>query len=291
MRLHILHQTRYLYRREVHLQPHRLMLTPRDAHELRVLSRSLHCSSGGVIGWAQDMFGNLVATATFNMMADSLVIINELVVEQSAPLWPIIPIAPSAHQYPFHYSPAELFDLAPMRSSNDSDDHGRLDTWAHGFIRGSSTDTLALLNDINIGVADTIGYRTRNDEGTQTPMETLALSTGSCRDLAALFIEAVRRLGFAARAVSGYLFDPDADSSAAGATHAWAEVYLPMAGWIAFDPTQRHMGSAHLVPVATGRCNEQIMPVTGGYVGAAEDAVGMTVEVTVHHIGQNPSDL
>ncbi len=85
------------------------------------------------------------------------------------------------------------------------------------------------------------------------------------------------RLG--ARAVSGYLFDPDTPLGDDGSTHAWAEVYLPGAGWIAFDPTHRRVGSANLIPVAAGRCNNVIMPVSGGYVGAAEDFVAMNVTV------------
>jgi transglutaminase-like putative cysteine protease len=123
--------------------------------------------------------------------------------------------------------------------------------------------------------------------GTQSPQETLDLGSGSCRDLATLFIEAVRHLGFAARAVSGYLFDapisidlPDR-SNQHGATHAWAEVYLPGAGWIAFDPTNGRMGEAHLVPVAVGRNIAQLSPVNGRYVGTADAFLGMTVDVTV----------
>jgi transglutaminase-like putative cysteine protease len=91
-------------------------------------------------------------------------------------------------------------------------------------------------------------------------------------------------LGFGARAVSGYLHDPDDSPGDAGSTHAWAEVYLPAAGWIAFDPTHRRVGSANLIPVAVGRCNTQIMPVTGGYAGAAEDFSGMEVRVAVEEV-------
>jgi transglutaminase-like putative cysteine protease len=96
-----------------------------------------------------------------------------------------------------------------------------------------------------------------------------------------LFIEVVRHLGFGARAVSGYLYDPDMPAGHAGATHAWAEVYLPFAGWIAFDPTNRRVGGARLIPVAVGRRNQQIMPVSGGYFGTSADLTGMKGEVFV----------
>jgi transglutaminase-like putative cysteine protease len=121
----------------------------------------------------------------------------------------------------------------------------------------------------------------RDDEGTQTPAETLTLKSGSCRDIAGLFIEAARHLGFGVRAVSGYLFNPDQQVGDAGSTHAWAEIYLPGAGWIAFDPTHRRVGGGRLVPVAVARLNRQIMPVTGGYVGAPEDFEVMDVAVNV----------
>ena len=101
--------------------------------------------------------------------------------------------------------------------------------------------------------------------------------------MAALFIDAVRHLGFGARAVSGYIYDPDASPDDAGSTHAWAEVYLPSAGWIAFDPTHRRVGSANLIPVAVGRCTNRILPVTGGYVGAPADF--LTMEVAVDIVG------
>src|SRR5690606_18824325 len=98
------------------------------------------------------------------------------------------------------------------------------------------TDTLSLLKDLNNGVLGDILYRVRDEQGTQTPAETLTLKSGSCRDIAGLFIEAGRHLGFGARAVSGYLFDPEQQADDSGSTHAWAEIYLPGAGWIAFDP-------------------------------------------------------
>ena len=126
-----------------------------------------------------------------------------------------------------------------------------------------------------------VSYRTRDEEGTQTAGETLANASGSCRDIAELFIQAARNLGFGARAVSGYLYDPHARPEDPGATHAWAEIYLPSAGWIAFDPTQRRVGESNLIPVAVARNNRQIMPIVGSYIGAPRDFLGLDVEVRV----------
>ncbi|WP_311732417.1 transglutaminase family protein [Sphingomonas sp. BK580] len=121
----------------------------------------------------------------------------------------------------------------------------------------------------------------RDEEGTQPPSRTLALRSGSCRDLAALFLWAVRRLDFAARAASGYLFDPGSVAGDVGATHAWCEVFLPGAGWIAFDPTQRRLGSAGLVATAVGVTSEAVLPVVGGFLGDASDFAGMEASVVV----------
>jgi transglutaminase-like putative cysteine protease len=107
---------------------------------------------------------------------------------------------------------------------------------------------------------------------------------GSCRDFAALFVDAVRSLGFGARIVSGYLYDADASlvgSSGSGSTHAWAEVYVPGAGWITFDPTNRSIGDANLVPVAVARHILQTVPVAGSYVGARDCFDQLEVRVAV----------
>lgn len=281
MKLHIKHVTTYHYVRPITLQPHRLMLFPRSSHELRVLASSLRCSPDAGLGWAQDVFGNVVATATFDEGAAKLAIESHVAVEQCASAWPVFRIAPSAHSYPFAYAESEILDLASFLSPQHTDLDGVVAGWAKAFIHSSPTDTLSLLKGINSGVLGSVRYRTRDEAGTQAPAETLGLASGSCRDIAALFIDAVRHLGFGARAVSGYLFDPDASPEDAGSTHAWAEIYLPDAGWVAFDPTHQRVGSANLVPVAVGRCIGQIMPVAGGYIGAAEDFVEMDVRVSV----------
>lgn len=107
---------------------------------------------------------------------------------------------------------------------------------------------------------------------------------GSCRDFAVLFVEAARSLGFGARIVSGYLYNPDQDrvgSEGAGSTHAWAEIYVPGAGWITFDPTNRTVGGFNLIPVAVARDIRQAMPVAGSFVGLTGAFQGMWVEVRV----------
>lgn len=286
MKLRIQHVTRYRYAEPVAFQPHRLMMFPRGSHELQVLDSSLGCTPAAVLEWSRDVFDNLIATATFAGSADELVISSEAEVELTAPAWPVFPIATGAHSYPFDYSEDDRRDLQPLLQPAFDDPDGRLEAWARGFVFGTPTDTLSLLKDVNAGVSAPVSYRVRDEEGTQAPLATLHLASGSCRDIAALFIDTVRHLGFAARAVSGYLFDPTLPADEEGSTHAWAEVYLPGAGWIAFDPTHGRVGSANLIPVAVGFCNRQIMPVTGGYLGTARDFVAMEVRVTMIPAGE-----
>ena len=281
MKLSIRHTTRYRYARPVTLQPHRLTLRPRSSHDMAVLGSSISCSPIANMEWTQDVFGNLIATATFAETTNEVVIASELHVDLSAPAWPVFRTDPTVHTFPFEYPPDNATDLGALRISEHPDPQGELAAWARAFVRGERTDTLSLLKDLNAGLLGAVAYRVRDEEGTQAPRETLALGSGSCRDIAALFIEAARHLGFGARAVSGYMFDPQAVAGDPGSTHAWAEVYLPGAGWIAFDPTHGRVGGDNLIPVAVARSNRQIMPVMGGYLGAPGDFSGMDVNVKV----------
>lgn len=282
MRLRIQHCTRYHYARAIVLQPHRLVVTPRDSGDLTTIQRSLQCEPEAQLTWNLDVFGNLIATATFAEPTDTLTITSEAVVDHKAAEWPIFTIDPGAHIYPFAYSLDDVIDLGGLAQPDWLTPGGEaVNAWARRFVAGVQTDTLSLLKDLNSGVLRDINYRVRDEEGTQSPVETLNLGSGSCRDVAGLFIEAARHLGFGARAASGYLFDQDQLGDDAGSTHAWAEIYLPGAGWIAFDPTHRRVGAGQLVPVAFARLNRQIMPVTGGYLGAFEDFLSMDVTVRV----------
>jgi transglutaminase-like putative cysteine protease len=287
MNLTIAHRTRYRYKRPVALQPHRLVVTPRDSGDLITLRSSLRFEPEASIRWTLDVFGNSIADAVFSEPTDSLLIVNDLLVDHRSPDWPIFAIDSAAHSYPFAYTLDDVIDLGALAQPDWLSPGGdAVSTWARRFVLGMQTDTLSLLKDINAGILGDIRYRVREEDGTQSPAETLNLGSGSCRDIAGLFIEAVRHLGFGARAVSGYLFDPDqSDEDQSdedrGATHAWAEVYLPGAGWIAFDPTHGRTGSGRLVPVAVARLNRQIMPVTGGYLGNADDVLSMEVAVRV----------
>lgn len=282
--LSIHHRTTYRYHQPVHLGPHRLMLRPRESRELRLVSNNVIVMPGATVSWALDVFGNAVATATFQTIADTLVIDSVAELQLSAAAWPVFDIAASAISYPFHYSDDEWTDLGALTIQQHPDSAGRLKDWTRAFVRSTPTDTLSLLKDLSAGVSESIRYQSREGEGTQSPTETLDRGWGSCRDFAVLFAEAARSLGFGARIVSGYLYNPDQvslGSTDAGSTHAWAEVYVPGAGWITFDPTNRSVGGVNLIPVAVARDIRQAMPVTGSFVGITNALQGMWVEVTV----------
>lgn len=282
--LRIHHRTTYHYRQAVSFGQHRLMLRPRESRETRLVSSALTVTPSATVTWAYDVAGNAVATVTFDAPGNTLVIESVAHVELSAVAYPVFDIAASAALFPFRYSDDEWTDLGALTVLQYPDEDARLRNWAQGFVAGNPTDTLSLLKDLNAGVAGGIGYEARDDEGTQSPSQTLALGQGSCRDLATLFVEAVRVLGLGARIVSGYLHDPGqalVGSAGAGSTHAWAEVYLPGAGWVTFDPTNRSVGGANLIPVAVARDIRQAMPVMGSFSGPVDAPQGMTVEVSV----------
>jgi transglutaminase-like putative cysteine protease len=279
LRLSVSHATTYRYARPVVLEPHRLRLHPRSTHSLAIVYATIACTPPATLEWSQDVLGNLVAVAAFHEMAAELRIVSQFVVDLNVEAWPLFQVDLSAHNFPFGYSPDELIDLggfvAPAHEAAPD-----VASWTQGFVRGRPTDTLSLLKDINAGVRAAIFYQARDEEGVQSPSETLSKASGSCRDFAALFIEAVRHLGFGARAVSGYLADP-APAAGGATSHAWAEVYLPGAGWIAFDPTHNRVGGGNLIPIAVGRAIDAIVPVTGRYGGDPGDFREMTVEVSV----------
>lgn len=260
------------------------MLRPRESRDLRLISSNLTLTPGAKLIWSQDVFGNAIASAVFETMSDCLTIEASAELELKAAPWPVFDIAASAISYPFQYSQDELADLGALLTKQYPDPYGQLQDWAQNFIRSNPTDTLSLLKDLSIGVYNHVGYQSREEFGTQSPLETLDRGSGSCRDFAVLFVEAVRSLGFGARIVTGYLYNPNdtlVGSRDAGSTHAWADVFVPGAGWIAFDPTNRSVGGSNLIPVAVVRDIRQAVPVAGSFIGMSDALEGMSVEVFV----------
>lgn len=289
-RLIVEHRTRYTYVEPVTFGQHRLMLRPRDSHGLRLHEARLTLSPTANVRYIYDVFGNSIALLDFHGPAASLSI--ESILELDSYETPDLQILldPAAATYPFVYSSEDRFEASQMLTPHHRDD-GQVRLWLQRFVTpGQSVGTLDLLQAINGAIKDDFTYQARFEEGTQSPARTLELGSGTCRDFALLFIEAVRELGFAARFVTGYLYTPhlDLNSSSneevkgAGSTHAWAEVYLPGAGWIDFDPTNGLIGTDHLVRVAVVRDPHQASPIVGSFFSETRGAfVSMDVEVFV----------
>jgi transglutaminase-like putative cysteine protease len=287
--LTIRHVTIYRYRQPVAFGKHRMMLRPRDSHDQRVIEASLAISpKPASLRFAQDAFGNHVAIARFDGVSTELSFESTVYVEHS-PVHPAdLAIEEAAQTFPFAYSADELPDLAHCMQRHQPDPENAVGNWARQFLpMNGSIGTLELLTRLSQGINQGFLYRRREAKGIQPALETVRLGRGSCRDFAVLMIEAARSFGFAARFASGYLASaldaPDAPlgGSAHGATHAWAQVYLPGAGWVDFDPTSGSVGKRGLVTVAVVRDPDHALPLHGTFIGSMSDPLGMEVQVSV----------
>ena len=280
------HVTTYRYKQPVSFGQHRMMLRPRDSYDQKLLDSSLEITPAPVaLRWVHDVFGNCVAIAQFAGRAAELRFESVIRLDHSATDALDFQIEEYATRYPFSYGADEMPDLLRLIERQYLDPDREIDRWARQFLRHDGrSDTTELLAAMTHAIRRDLTYVAREESGTQDPIKTLKLGSGSCRDFAALMMEAARSLGLAARFVSGYLFVPEnrRDSRVGGgATHAWLEVYLPGAGWVEFDPTNGIVGSADLIRVAVVRDPRQAMPVSGTWTGFPSDHLGMTVEVEV----------
>src|SRR3954449_8180228 len=284
--LTIHHKTEYRYAHPVAFGEHRIMLRPRDGHDLRVLAGELEITPEPMtLRWIHDVFGNSVAIATFDERAKTMSFSNTATIEHmpAAP-FQLTPDDPASF-YPFLYDDEEILDLREFIAPQYGDPDGELSAWARNFLDPEGpTPTFNILSGMTHGIHQAFSYRKRHAHGTQHPLDTLQAGSGTCRDYALLMIEALRRLGIAARFVSGYLFVPGDRAhgyAGGGSTHAWVQVYLPSAGWIEFDPTNGILGARDLVRVAVGRDPRQAIPLHGTFLGPADAYVGMDVSVGI----------
>jgi transglutaminase-like putative cysteine protease len=232
------------------------------------------------------VFSNSIALITFDQAATELRFDSWIEIEHYGLHEPTFVTREHAATYPFRYDNDQVVDLLPTLQCHYPDPEGAVTAWARQFIEPGGGDTRDLLIRITHAIKAQFTYQRRAIHGTQTPTETLALGSGSCRDFALFMIEAVRSLGMAARFVSGYLYDPAMDGAGdgmlgSGATHAWVQVYLPGAGWVEFDPTNGLVGGAHLIRVAVARDPRQAVPLSGVYHGEAGDFIDIQVGVRV----------
>jgi transglutaminase-like putative cysteine protease len=268
-RLKILHRTYYNFRGAVQLEPHRLLLRPREGPGLHIELSKLDISPAAQIRWIRDAYDNSVAIASFASPTTQLAIVSECIVQQfdEAPLDFLV--EDFAVNYPFTYDADSAEVLRPYLDSPPQGDQTALGAWVRRYWQpGELVQTYGLLARLCSAINQSMIYQMREQPGVQSASETLTRGVGSCRDFANLFMEAARSLGLAARFVSGYLNAPLADGRS-GSTHAWAEVYLPGAGWKGFDPTSGEIAGSQHIAVAVARLPEVVSPVTGAFFGPA----------------------
>ena len=294
--LTIHHKTEYRYTHPVAFGEHRIMLRPRDGHDLRVVSGRLEIVPQPMsLRWIHDVFGNSVAIATFDERAEILSILSTATVEHNPAEEFALTADDPAYFYPFLYDDEEFPDLVQFITPQYGDPDGELSAWARNFLDAEGpTPTFNILSSMTHGIRDAFIYRKRHEHGTQHPLDTLQTRSGTCRDYALFMIEALRRLGIAARFVSGYLFIPGDRAhryAGGGSTHAWVQVYLPSAGWIEFDPTNGIVGTRDLVRVAVARDPRQAIPLHGTYLGSADAFVAMDVSINVVSVDEGAGGL
>jgi len=291
--LRIIHETTYRYKRVVRFGPHRLILRPREGHDVRVEEMRLDISPEFELEWSRDVFGNSVATIHLLSSASTLRIRSEVVLRQTSPfpLHSARPVAPVV--FPVEFSGFETTVAAAYQATTYPDDVARVKDWLH---QTCPLANLRTAEEVVVTVGQTIRkaikYRRRETKGVQSPSVTLSTGSGSCRDLAALMLEALRLLGFPARFASGYL-DCAASEAGRASTHAWAEAYLPEIGWIGFDPTIGESTSAKHVVVGVSNHPRGVMPVSGSFFDDQNSyetmAVAVQTERLTHRPGASPA--
>ncbi|CAD5365962.1 Transglutaminase, N-terminal domain protein [Rubrivivax sp. A210] len=290
----ITHRTVYRYSEPVRFGEHRVLFRPRDSHDLHVLATDLRTDPPAAILLIQDPNSNSVALVQPLAPAARLEIISTFSIEHAHTNNLELPVSDSARLFPLVYGVDDRLDLEPFLRPHHEDPQGVLTAWARQFVHSTgASDTRDILVRMNRHIGDTLRYETRNEEGTQEPLATLALGSGTCRDFSLLMMEAIRRLGIAARFVSGYLYDASLEGAGpamvgSGSTHAWLQAYLPGAGWVPFDPTNNLLGGTQHIRVGVARHPAQAAPVSGSWYGNKTAYLGMDVEVRVARVDPAP---
>lgn len=266
-RLHLVHETCYTYSQPVQFSPHRLVLRPREGHDVHLRFMNLETTPVSKIRWYRDILDNAIAVAEFSEPAKELIIRSEFVIG--------LPPALDGEQprilvpYPSQLEGIDELAAVPFRQFTYPAEIGRLRRWFDDSGVGATHGALRpIFDDLAAWIRTSIRYNRREESGVQSPVETIQLSSGSCRDMAVLMIEVSRSLGYPARFVSGYM-ESSNSKVGRGSTHAWAEIYLPDHGWTGFDPSiGSGIGPGH-VAVGVSHHPRGVMPVTGGYTGPA----------------------
>jgi transglutaminase-like putative cysteine protease len=290
MKLQIKHRTAHRYERPVSFSDHALFLRPLDSHRRHVSLFEVLTTPACTQRWVRDAYGNLVLRCNFGLTESAelcFTTLTEIEVGEDNPFDFILESYATA--YPFNYREPDLTALKPYLNTQLSKGAGRVLDWFYQIVPNAvqHPDVVQFLSDLNGAIAREIAYVRRDEEGIQDPDETIQLGTGSCRDMAVLFIAITRQIGFAARFCSGYLYDPPVEGGedehvfnrAVGSMHAWAEVYLPGAGWKGFDPTNGILANGYFIPCGVSHDPKSVDPIQGSYY--SKEPVASTMEVSL----------
>ena len=285
MKLRVSHLTRYEYDREVGFGPHSFYLRPRESADQRLLFHRLSVQPDAKLILLRDAQDNNLAQAHFWEHARALNIRSEFEVERHLPNPFDFILDASATAFPFRYGSDLLPALAPCLTPPAEDDRLRLLAWLDKHFADRAADTVSFLSALNHFLYRHLNYLRREEGDVQSPLLTLELGGGACRDYAWLFVELARSLGIAARFVSGYLHAPAGDDHrTAGAMHAWAEVYLPGAGWRGLDPTHGIWCDENFIAVAHAARAELVNPVQGTLFSAAPARARLHIDVAIERL-------
>ncbi|MEJ0011674.1 MAG: transglutaminase family protein [Bauldia sp.] len=265
------HLTHYRYDRPVTLGPQIVRLKPAPNARNKILSHSLRVSPAGhFVNYQQDAYGNYLARYVFPEPVRELKIEVDLHVDMTVFNPFDFFVEPSAEKWPFAYDQDIRDDLSIYMKAEPVGE--RLAAFMASIPRGG-INTVDLLVALNARLQHDVGYLIRHEPGVQTPDETLAFATGSCRDTSWLLVQVLRNLGFAARFVSGYLIQLKPDLVALDGPrgtdkdftdlHAWCEVFIPGAGWIGLDPTSGLLTGESHIPLAATPHYRNAAPISG----------------------------
>jgi transglutaminase-like putative cysteine protease len=283
-RLRISHTTSYHYAEPVTFGMHRLVIRPREGHDVRVETLSLGLNPSGAVSWHRDIFGNSIALVSFSEPADLLEFSSVTVIfrrEHSSHrgLLDVLPV-----RYPVRYSNIEAPVAMGYLSSVYRDEADELRDWTMRTFRPrTGDDAVPLAHEVNRWIFRSIRYRRREQRGVQSPLETLRLGSGSCRDMATLLLESTRSLQLAGRFASGYL-DGVASRAGQAVTHAWTEIYFPEHGWFGCDPTLGEGTTDRHIVCGVSSHPRGVMPVSGSYAGRSNSYLSMNVTVSIQPV-------
>jgi transglutaminase-like putative cysteine protease len=280
--LHLIHETRYSYSEPVEFGPHRLVLRPREGHDVRLQVMTLETTPRSTVRWYRDILDNSIAVAEFSEPAAELVIRSEFIIDLPPP--DDVGSPPVLVAYPPQVAGIDELITVPYRQFTYPHEVERLRRWfiEHGLAPATG-EKRAIFDDLARLIHEFIRYTRREESGVQSPFATLDFGSGSCRDMAVLMIEISRAMGFPARFVSGYL-ESSNSKVGRGSSHAWVEIYLPEKGWTGYDPSiGKRTGPGH-VAVGVSHHPRGVMPVTGGYSGPPGVTSKLTVSISTRRL-------